>query len=223
MTNTQITKSLKFEGPGGLLPVVVQDAVSKVVLMQAWMNKEALDMSIKSGKLTFFSRSKNRLWTKGETSGNFLMVKELLADCDQDCLLARVKPLGPVCHTGEDTCFGEVNLPTKEKKEEPGDDAGSPVFLLELEKVLKSRKLAGSSGSYTARLLQAGNKRIAKKLGEEAVELILEAEQGDRQRFVEEAADLLYHLNVLLIGREMGWKDVIRELENRHATKQPGS
>ncbi len=184
MTNTQITKSLNFDGPGGLLPVVVQDSVSKVVLMQAWMNKEALDMSIKSGKLTFFSRSKNRLWTKGETSGNYLMVKELLADCDQDCLLAKVEPVGPVCHTGEDTCFGEVNFRAKERKDESGDDAGSPAFLLELEKVLKSRKLAGSSESYTARLLQAGNKRIAKKLGEEAVELILEAEQGDRQRFV---------------------------------------
>lgn len=219
MTNTQITKSLKFDGPGGLLPVVVQDAVSKAVLMQAWMNKEALDISIKSGKLTFFSRSKKRLWTKGETSGNFLLVKELLADCDQDCLLAKVTPVGPVCHTGEDTCFGEENVPVKEKKDESGDDAGSPGFLLELEKVLKKRKLADTSESYTARLLQAGNKRIAKKLGEEAVELILEAEQGDRQRFVEEAADLLYHLNVLIIGREMGWKDVIQELEGRHKIK----
>ncbi len=219
MTNTNITQSLKFDRPGGLLPVVVQDAVSKAVLMQAWMNREALDMSIKSGKLTFFSRSKNRLWIKGETSGNYLMVKELLPDCDQDCLLAKVKPVGPVCHTGADTCFGEVNIPSKEKKEEPWTDAGSPGFLLELEELLKSRKSADESESYTARLLQAGNKRIAKKLGEEAVELILEAEHGDRQRFIEEAADLIYHMNVLLIGREMGWKDVIKELEKRHQKK----
>ncbi len=219
MTKIQITKTLKFDRVGGLLPVVVQDAVSQVVLMQAWMNKEALDISMKSGKLTFFSRSKNRLWTKGETSGNYLLVKELLADCDQDCLLARVEPTGPVCHTGKDTCFGEINLPVNKKKEDSAANAGSPGFLLELEKVLKSRKSAESSESYTAKLLHAGNKRIAKKLGEEAVELILEAEQGSRERFVEEAADLIYHLNVLLIGRGMEWKDVIKELEKRHQKK----
>ncbi len=219
MTNTNITKSLKFDRPGGLLPVVVQDAVSKVVLMQAWVNREALDKSIKTGKMTFFSRSKNRLWTKGESSGNHLLIKDLLVDCDQDCLLAKVEPTGPVCHTGEDTCFGEENISVNLDKEDSGHDEGATGFLLELEKVLKSRKAAGSAESYTARLLQSGNKRIAKKLGEEAVELILEAEHGTRKRFVEEAADLLYHLNVLLIGREMGWKDVIQELEGRHKTK----
>ena len=211
--------NLNFEKTGGLLPVIVQDAATNLVLMQAWMNREALAQTLDSGKLTFFSRSKNRLWTKGESSGNFLYLKELLADCDNDCLLAKAEPAGPVCHTGKDTCFGEENLSAKYQQTVAESETGNPAFLEELEQLLKSRKTTDPSKSYTARLFEAGTKRIAKKLGEEAVELILEAENGDRQRFTEEAADLLYHMDVLLIARGMGWKDVIKELQNRHQKK----
>ncbi len=208
--------NLNFEKTGGLIPVIVQDASTNIVLMQAWMNKEALTQTLDSGKLTFFSRSKNRLWTKGESSGNFLYLKDLLADCDNDCILAKAEPAGPVCHTGKDTCFGENNLPAKYQQTVATGETGNPAFLEELEQLLKSRQAADPSKSYTARLFEAGPKRIAKKLGEEAVELALEAESGDPQRFIEEAADLIYHLNVLLIARDTGWEAVIGELQDRY-------
>ncbi|MFP4065607.1 MAG: bifunctional phosphoribosyl-AMP cyclohydrolase/phosphoribosyl-ATP diphosphatase HisIE [Bacteroidales bacterium] len=208
--------NLNFEKTGGLLPVVVQDAATNVVLMQAWMNREALLQTLDSGKLTFFSRSKNRLWTKGESSGNFLYLKELLPDCDNDCILAKAEPAGPACHTGQDTCFGEGNLSAKYQQIVAESETGNTGFLEELEQLLNNRKNADPSKSYTARLFEAGPKRIAKKLGEEAVELALEAESGDPQRFIEEAADLIYHLNVLLISRDTGWEAVIRELQNRY-------
>ncbi len=208
--------NLNFENTGGLLPVIVQDATTNRVLMQAWMNKEALAKTLDSGKLTFFSRSKNRLWTKGESSGNFLYLKELLPDCDNDCILAKARPAGPVCHTGQDTCFGEKNRTVNGQQ---AAAEGAPAhfgFLEELERLLKNRKGSDPSKSYTARLFEGGPKRIAKKMGEEAVELALESESGNPQRFIEEAADLIYHLNVLLIARDTGWEAVIRELQDRY-------
>lgn len=211
------TEKLNFDKSGGLLPVVAQDAETNIVLMQGWINREALAKTMESGKLTFFSRSKNRLWTKGESSGNFLLVKDILADCDNDCLLAKVEPAGPACHTGQDTCFGEDNTLAGRKAADKEDEHGGLAFLDELESILRSRQSADPSISYTARLFASGPGRIAKKVGEEAVELILEAESGDRQRFVEEAADLLYHMDVLLIHRGMGWKDVVDELRVRHS------
>ena len=208
--------NLNFEKTGGLLPVIVQDATTNRVLMQAWMNREALEKTFDSGKLTFFSRSKNRLWTKGESSGNFLYMEELLPDCDNDCILAKARPAGPVCHTGKDTCFGEENQAVHDRQTATQSAPGKTEFLEELEELLKNRKGSDPSKSYTARLFEAGPKRIAKKLGEEAVELALEAENGDPQRFIEEAADLIYHLNVLLIARDTGWEAVIRELQDRY-------
>ena len=219
MTHNNLNE-LNFEKTGGLLPVVVQDAATNVVLMQAWMNREALDQTLDTGRVTFYSRSKNRLWTKGESSGNVLHLKEIMADCDNDSLLAKVEPAGPTCHTGDDTCFGEDNRSTGGMLSGFEDRHGSLDFLEELEQLLESRKSADPSKSYTARLLQEGPKRIAKKMGEEAVELILEAEKGEDQRFIEEAADLLYHMDVLLVARELGWKDVVKELQGRHQTRQ---
>ncbi len=208
--------NLNFEKSGGLLPVIVQDASTNRVLMQAWMNREALEKTFDSGKLTFFSRSKNRLWTKGESSGNFLYLEELLPDCDNDCILAKARPAGPACHTGQDTCFGEKNQAVNERQTAAQSAPGKPEFLEELEQLLKTRKDSDPSKSYTAKLFEAGPKRIAKKMGEEAVELALESESGNPQRFIEEAADLIYHLNVLLIARDTGWEAVIRELQERY-------
>ncbi len=200
--------NLDYGKGGGLIPVIAQDIKSGRVLMQAWMNRRAVDVSLETGKLTFYSRSRNSLWTKGETSGNYLLVKELIPDCDKDSLLAKVEPTGPVCHTGSDTCFGEEN-PVR------GASAG-PDFLLQLEDLLKQRKGADPETSYTSKLFTKGLKRIAKKVGEEAVELVLEAENTDNQRFTEEAADLLYHLEVLLLAKGLGISDVIDELRTRY-------
>ncbi len=209
---------LNFAKGNGLLPVIAQDAETGRVLMQAYMNKEALEKTQASGKLTLFSRTKKRLWTKGETSGNVLRVKELLADCDSDCLLAKVEPAGPACHTGQDTCFGEENRHgvAEEQKPPDGDQATSVSFLASLEDFLRKRQTADPAESYTARLFAKGVKHIAKKLGEEAVEVVLESEAGERQRFVEEAADLLYHLDVLLIAKGLGLADIVHELKTRH-------
>ncbi len=199
---------LDFGKGGGLIPVIAQDINSGRVLMQAWMNKRALEVSIESGRLTFFSRSRNRLWTKGETSGNYLLLKELIPDCDKDSLLARVEPTGPVCHTGNDSCFGSESLIR--------DISTGPLFLLQLEGLLKQRMGADPQTSYTSRLFEKGVKKIAKKVGEEAVELVLEAENTDSQRFIEEAADLIYHLEVLLLAKGLDISGVIGELRDRY-------
>lgn len=218
LRNIMDPNTLNFGKSGDLLPVIVQDDFTHRVLMQAWMNKEALVQTMDTGKLTFFSRSRNRLWTKGETSGNVLFLTKIMTDCDKDCLLVKARPAGPACHTGDDTCFGEENKSAEIIQKAVEGDNDRLGFLNELERLLIGRKTADPSTSYTARLFKAGPKRIAKKLGEEVVELVLEAETGERQRFIEEAADLLYHLDVLLIARGMGWKEVVRELRNRHAT-----
>lgn len=229
--------TLDFEKGNGLLPVIVQDEDTLQVLMQAYMNREALVQTMVLGRVTFFSRSKNRLWTKGETSGNYLFAREILADCDNDCLLIKVRPKGPACHTGSISCFDVGKSSEHVKDGLPGDKRASSAsesiatdtevsrvvaeddlaFLGFLEQVLRERRLADTEKSYTAKLFAAGPKRIAKKLGEEAFELALEAESGDPVRFTEEAADLIYHFTVLLIQKGLGWKEVISELRTRHA------
>jgi len=194
---------LDFKKLDGLIPAVIQDAASKTILMVGFMNEAAYKKTKKTGKVCFYSRTKKRLWTKGEESGNFLMVEEILSDCDNDTLLIKAKPVGPVCHTGSDTCFNEENL-------------GENHFLEYLEKLLYDRKKNLPEDSYTTKLFKKGVNKIAKKLGEEAVELIIEAKDKNDDLFLEEAADLLYHLEVLLVHRGVKMKDVLKVLEKRH-------
>jgi phosphoribosyl-AMP cyclohydrolase / phosphoribosyl-ATP pyrophosphohydrolase len=184
-----------------LVPAIVQDFQTRKVLMLGFMNAESFDLTRKSGKVTFFSRSRQTLWTKGETSGNFLAVKEILLDCDGDTLLIKAEPRGAVCHTGADTCFGETNE--------------AENFLFELEKIIKSRKLDAPETSYTAKLFARGLNKIAQKVGEEAVELIIEAKDDDRELFKAEAADLLYHLLVLFAAKEISLSEVFDALKER--------
>ena len=194
---------LDFEKMDGLIPAVVQDEKTNKVLMLGYMNKEALEKTREDGMVTFYSRSKKRLWTKGETSGNFLKVKEMIPDCDGDTLLIKVKPSGPVCHTGSDTCFDEKN------------NMGI-AFLQYLDKFLKKRKEEMPEGSYTTKLFQKGINKIAQKVGEEAVELVIEAKDNNEDLFLNEAADLMYHYIVLLRAKGYGLKDVAKVLEKRH-------
>ena len=191
----------------GLIPVVAQDARTGRVLMVAWANREALDATLESGELTFYSRSRGRLWRKGETSGNTLTLVELKGDCDGDTLLALVEPAGPACHTGEETCFFRSLA---------GADGETGLFLGRLEGILAARAASGDPGSYTARLLAAGTARVAQKVGEEGVETALATALGDRERFREEAADLLYHLLVAARSLEVPLRDVLSVLEDRH-------
>ncbi len=190
--------------PDGLLPAVVQDASTGVVLMLGYMNAEALTATQQTGLVTFFSRSKQRLWTKGETSGHTLELRELRLDCDQDAILIKAAPNGPVCHTGDDTCWSEQNL--------------SARFLERLEVIIHARKAAGATDqSYTARLLASGINKVAQKVGEEAVETVIEALGNDRERLLEESADLLYHLLVLLAAKEVRLAEVEAVLHGRHS------
>ena len=192
---------LKFDEKG-LIPAIVQDANTGVVLMQAYMNRESLEETLKSGKVCFFSRSRQKLWTKGEESGNFLSLKTILADCDNDSLLVKAVPAGPTCHTGTDTCWGEVNREAD--------------FLFFLQRYLQKRKDDAPEISYTARLIQKGINKVAQKVGEEAVELVIEAKDDNEDLFLNEAADLMYHYIVLLIAKGYGLEDVIKVLEGRH-------
>lgn len=185
----------------GLIPVIIQDAVSNKVLMLGFMNAEALEKTKAEGKVTFFSRSKQRLWTKGETSNNFLFVKEIITDCDNDTLLIKASPTGPVCHTGADTCFNEPN---------------SSFSLEKLESIISERKNNPSDYSYTSSLLAKGINKIAQKVGEEAVELIIESKDDDEQKFLGEAADLLFHYLVLLQAKNYELDDVVKVLAERH-------
>ena len=187
----------------GLVPAIIQDSNTSKVLMLGFMNEEALAKTIKEGKVTFFSRTKNRLWTKGEESGNFLQVVEILEDCDQDTLLIKVIPTGPVCHTGSDTCFDEMNL-------------NDLQFLVDLQEIINQRKAEMPEGSYTTRLFKEGINTIAQKVGEEAVELIIEAKDENDDLFLNEAADLVYHLQVLLTAKGYGIRDVVEVLSDRH-------
>jgi phosphoribosyl-ATP pyrophosphohydrolase/phosphoribosyl-AMP cyclohydrolase len=199
---------MDFNKLNGLLPVVVQDARTRVVLMLGFMNAEALEKTRKEGKVTFFSRTKNRLWTKGEESGNFLHVEEILEDCDRDTLLIKAKPAGPVCHTGQDTCFNEQNSLRK--------GADRTDFLAHLQELIHERKAQMPEGSYTTSLFRDGINKIAQKVGEEAVELLIEAKDDNDELFVNEAADLLYHLLVLLSAKSKDIGDVTAVLEQRH-------
>ncbi|MBT8400901.1 MAG: bifunctional phosphoribosyl-AMP cyclohydrolase/phosphoribosyl-ATP diphosphatase HisIE [Rhodothermia bacterium] len=197
--------SIDFEKGDGLVPAIVQDTDSGSVLMLGYMNEEALAETRNSGKVTFFSRSKQRLWTKGETSGNYIGVESVKEDCDGDSLLILGRPTGPVCHTGSDTCFGTG----RSFKQTMG-------FLDELADVIRSRHSGTGESSYTKYLLDSGPRRIAQKIGEEAVELVIEAATGERERMVSEAADMIYHLMVLLESEELGFGDVVEELRRRH-------
>ena len=199
-------ESLNFDKGNGLIPVIVQDAENSVVLMLGYMNSEALEKTEKTGKVTFFSRSKGRLWTKGETSGNYLMVSSITPDCDLDTLLIKAKPVGPVCHTGKDTCFGDVELSGLE-------------FLRHLQDIISDRKVNPKSGSYTTSLFEKGVNKIAQKVGEEAVELVIESKDDNKELFKNEAADLLYHYMILLEEKGERLEDIIGVLQERHSNK----
>lgn len=184
-----------------LLPVIIQDQYSNKVLMLGFMNEEAWNKTNIEKKVIFFSRSKNRLWTKGETSGNYLFVKEILTDCDNDTVLIKVNPAGPVCHTGNDTCFNEIN---------------TSFTLQKLEEIINERKINPSENSYTSSLFGKGINKIAQKVGEEAVELVIESKDDDKEKFLGEAADLLFHYLVLLQAKGFTLKDVENILASRH-------
>lgn len=190
------------KNPDGLLPAIVQDVQTLKVLMLGYMNQEALEKTISSGKVTFFSRSKKRLWTKGEESGHFLNFKSLKIDCDHDSLLVFAQPLGPTCHKGTDTCWGERN------QSELG-------FVNELEAVIKNRKTAPQDGSYVSSLFEKGVDKIAQKVGEEAVETVIEAIANREELFMEEAADLFFHYLILLQSKGKTLKDIGAVLEKR--------
>jgi phosphoribosyl-ATP pyrophosphohydrolase/phosphoribosyl-AMP cyclohydrolase len=185
----------------GLMPVIIQDSISNKVLMLGFMNEESFAKTNADGKVTFFSRSKQRLWTKGETSNNFLLVKEIIVDCDNDTLLIKASPTGPVCHTGADTCFNEIN---------------SSFSLEKLEGIIADRKNNPSASSYTSSLFAKGINKIAQKVGEEAVELVIESKDDNKEKFLSEAADLLYHYLVLLQAKNYKLQDVINVLAQRH-------
>lgn len=201
-------QNLDFSKGNGLLPAIVQDAITYRVLMLGYMNEEALRITKEQGHVTFFSRSRERLWTKGESSGNFLTVREILFDCDRDAILVKALPSGPVCHTGDDTCFHEVNDPALVENND---------FLFYLETVIHDRREHPMEGSYTNHLFARGVNKIAQKVGEEAVELIIEAKDNNKELFLGEAADLLYHLIVLLAQKNLQLNDVLGVLKERHS------
>lgn len=195
---------LDFEKMNGLIPAIIQDNYTQKVLMLGFMNKEAYEKTMETGKVTFFSRTKNRLWTKGEESGNFLHVVSVKADCDNDTLLIMVHPEGPVCHKGTDTCWGDKN-------------EHDIMFLKELQDFIDRRRQEMPEKSYTTSLFNSGVNKMAQKVGEEAVETILEACNGTDERLIYEGADLLYHLIVLLTYKGYRIEDLARELKERHS------
>jgi len=214
--------SLDFGKGGGLLPAIVQNASTGAVLMLGYMNKEALAQSFARGHVVFFSRSKGRLWEKGETSGYFLELLAIRTDCDRDTLLVSARPLGPACHLGTATCFGDE--PTFEAKAPFLASGGSGIaFLGVLEDIIGQRIAERPEGSYTARLLAQGPKRIAQKVGEEGVEVALAAVAETDDKLIGESADLLYHLLVLLRSRSLSLERVVAELASRHAAKPAGT
>ena len=194
---------LDFEKMGGLIPAIVQDNNTNKVLMLGFMNEEAYEETKETGKVTFFSRTKSRLWMKGETSGNTLQVVSMMVDCDNDTILIKANPAGPVCHTGADTCFGEKNV----------EDI---MFLKYLQDFIEQRRQEMPEGSYTTSLFLKGVNRMAQKVGEEAVETVIEATNGTEDGFIYEASDLIYHLIVLLTSKGLRLEDLARELKKRH-------
>ncbi|OTA21609.1 bifunctional phosphoribosyl-AMP cyclohydrolase/phosphoribosyl-ATP diphosphatase [Xenorhabdus beddingii] len=205
LTAQEIEK-LDWKKVDNLMPVIVQHAISGTVLMMGYMDQEALNVTLSSGKVTFFSRTKQRLWTKGESSGHFLNLVSIYPDCDNDALLALVDPIGPTCHQGTESCFASVQT-----------DWG---FLYQLEQLLASRKNASPDSSYTARLYASGTKRIAQKVGEEGVETALAATVNNREELTNEAADLIYHLLVLLQDQDLNLSNIIHQLRQRHSAKE---
>lgn len=203
MKNNFTNEDIKWDKGNGLLPAIIQDSTSKTVLMQGYFSKESLEQTQSSGKVCFYSRSKERLWTKGESSDNYLIAKEILLDCDGDSFLIKVEPQGPTCHTGEDTCWGEKN--------ESGLN-----FLLQLEAVITDRKNNPSEKSYVASLFEKGINKIAQKVGEEAVEVVIEAKDDNDDLFLNESADLLFHYLILLQAKNFKLSDIIEVLEKRH-------
>ena len=195
---------IDFEKGGGLVPAIIQDAETKNVLMLGYMNEEAYQKTINTKKVTFWSRSRHCLWTKGETSGNFLHLVDIMVDCDNDTLLVKARPDGPTCHTGTDTCWGEEN------KQNP------LLFLTELQDFINVRHEQMPEGSYTTKLFKDGVKRIAQKVGEESLEAVIEACTGTNEQLTYEAADMLYHLIVLLTAKGMRIEDLAEELHRRH-------
>ncbi len=196
---------IDFEKMGGLVPVIIQDAATFRVLMLGFMNRDAYDKTIATKKVTFWSRSRKCLWTKGETSGNYLILESINVDCDNDTLLVKAKPLGPTCHKGTDTCWGEENK------------LSSLQFLSELQDLIFQRFNQMPEGSYTTSLFRKGTNKIAQKVGEEACETIIEAINGENEKLIYESADLLYHLIVLLTSRGLSLNEVAAELQKRHA------
>lgn len=198
--------NIDFEKVNGLVPAVIQDVDTNVVLMLGYMNQEALDKTLETKQVTFFSRTKQRLWTKGETSGNFMLVRSITVDCDNDTLLVKAKPIGPVCHTGDDTCFGETNR-------------SRTLFIDHLRQIIKDRKNNPSDQSYTASLFAKGINKIAQKVGEEAVEIVIEAKDNNKDLFLGEAADLLFHYLILLEAKGYELDEVMEVLIDRHKGK----
>ena len=196
--------NLDFDKLDGLIPAIIQDDKTGVVLMLGFMNQEAYQKTLDTGKVTFYSRTRNRLWTKGEESGNFLNVVTILGDCDNDTLLIKADPVGPVCHTGSDTCFEEKN------------EHNGLAFLKTLQDFIDKRYKEMPEGSYTTSLFKSGVNRMAQKVGEEAVESVIEATNGTMEGFTYEASDLIYHLIVLLTSKGMRLEDLARELQSRH-------
>ncbi|EMP4349936.1 bifunctional phosphoribosyl-AMP cyclohydrolase/phosphoribosyl-ATP diphosphatase HisIE [Proteus mirabilis] len=205
MNNTTLAQ-LDWQKVDNLMPVIIQNAISGDVLMLGYMDKAALEMTLNSGKVTFYSRTKQRLWTKGETSGNFLKLVDIYPDCDNDTLLILAHPIGPTCHNGTESCFAPAQ--------------SQWGFLYELENLLRERKSASPDSSYTAQLYASGTKRIAQKVGEEGVETALAATVNDREELKNEASDLLYHLMVLLQDQSLSLSDVIDCLQKRHKKAQ---
>lgn len=192
---------IDFNKGNGLVPVIIQDKDSMQVLMQGYMNEEAYQQTIKESKVTFYSRTKNRLWTKGETSGNYLFVKEIVIDCDRDCLLIKVEAIGATCHTGSTSCFGEI---------------GDKGFVYTLENIISERIDNNVESSYTNQLFKRGINKVAQKVGEEAVELVIEAKDDNDALFKNEAADLLYHYLILLKAKGFVLSDIESVLKERH-------
>ena len=195
---------IDFEKMGGLVPAIIQDAKTKTVLMLGYMNKEAYEKTTHTGKVTFFSRSRQCLWTKGETSGNFLELVDIMVDCDNDTLLVKVNPTGPTCHKGTDTCWGEKN------------EVNPLLFLTYLQDFINTRHEEMPEGSYTTSLFKDGVNRMAQKVGEEALEAVIEACNGTNGRLIYEGADMIYHLIVLLTSKGLRIEDLAKELQVRH-------
>jgi phosphoribosyl-ATP pyrophosphohydrolase/phosphoribosyl-AMP cyclohydrolase len=196
--------TIDFNKMNGLVPAIIQDADTQKVLMLGYMNEEAYEKTVETGKVTFFSRTKNRLWTKGESSGNFLEVVSIKNDCDNDTLLIQVHPTGPVCHTGTDTCWGEKN------------ESNPLTFLSELQDFIEKRHEEMPEGSYTTSLFKDGLNRMAQKVGEEALETVIEAVNGTNDRLIYEGSDMLYHLIVLLTAKGLRIEQMVNELKERH-------